>query len=33
LDESSALVTFSKHSERVRSKSFDGAHIEVGLKL
>ena len=32
MDESIALVAFSKHSERVRSKPFDYAHIEVGLK-
>ena len=28
-----ALVEFSKHGQRVRSKSFEYAHIEVGLKL
>ena len=33
MDESIALVEFSKHSERVWSKSFDDAHIEVGLKI
>ena len=33
MDESIALVAFSKHSERVRSKPFDYAHIEVGLKI
>jgi hypothetical protein len=33
LDESIALVEFSKHSERVWSKPFDYAHIEVGLKI
>ena len=33
MDESIALVEFSKHSERVWSKSFDYAHIEVGLKI
>ena len=33
MDESIALVEFSKHSERVWSKSFDYAHIVVGLKI
>jgi len=33
LDEASALVEFSKHSERVWSKPFDYAHIEVELKI
>jgi len=33
LDESIALVEFSKHSEIVWSKPFDYAHIEVGLKI
>ena len=33
MDESIALVAFSKHSERVRSKPFDYAHIEVGLEI
>jgi len=33
LDGSIALVEFSKHSERVWSKSFDYAHIEVGLNI
>jgi len=33
LDESIALVEFSKHSERAWSKPFDYAHIEVGLKI
>jgi len=28
-----ALVEFSKHGERVRSKPFEYAHIEVGLKI
>jgi len=32
LDESFALVEFSKHGRRVSSKPFDFAHIEVGLK-
>ena len=33
MDESIALVEFSKHDERVWSKPFDYAHIEVGLKI
>ena len=33
MDESIALVEFSKHGERVWSKSFDYDHIEVGLKF
>jgi len=33
LDGSIALVEFSKHSERIWSKSFDYAHIEVRLKI
>ena len=33
MDESIDLVEFSKHSERVWSKPFDYAHIEVGLKI
>ena len=33
MDESIALVEFSKHSERVWSTPFDYARIEVGLKL
>ena len=33
MDESIALVEFSKHSERVWSEPFDYAHIEVGLKI
>ena len=33
MDESIALVKFSKHSERVWSKPFDYAQIEVGLKI
>ena len=33
MDESIALVDFSKHSERVWSKSFDYTHIELGLKI
>ena len=28
-----ALVEFSKHGERVWSKSFDYTHIEVRLKI
>ena len=33
MDESIALVDFSKHGERFWSKPFDYAHIEVGLKV
>ena len=33
MDESIALVEFSKHSEKVWSEPFDYAHIEVGLKI
>jgi len=33
LDESIALVEFSKHSRRVRRNPFDYARIEVGLKI
>ena len=33
MDESIALVEFLKHSERVWSKPFDYAHIEVWLKV
>jgi hypothetical protein len=33
LDESIALVEFSKHSEKVWSKSFNYTHIELGLKI
>jgi len=33
LDESIALVEFSKHSEKFWSKPFDYENIEVGLKI
>ena len=33
MGESIALVEFSKYGQRSRSKSFEFAHIEVGLKL
>ena len=33
MDESIALIKFSKHSEKFWSKPFDYAHIEVGLKI
>ena len=33
MGESIALVEFSKYGQRVWSKSFEYAHIEVGLKL
>ena len=33
MNESIALVEFSKHSEKFWSKPFDYAHIEVGLKI
>jgi len=33
LDESIALVEFSKKGRRVRRNTFNYAHIEVGLKI